>query len=219
MKVLVVDDDFRNIFAMTALLERGHAERARGRERHRCARRRSNGTPDIDIVLMDIMMPSMDGYATIRAIRRSISSRPSHPRGDRQGGARGARALPRRRCQRLRPQAGRHRRAAGAHRPVAPGVWPSPRHDPSIPASRRARPRPAEHCRVHGRQPPVSVLIVDDNPAKRLALRAGAAAARLRDRRGRLRAGRPALRDGAGLRGHPARRPHAGHGRVRNRRR
>ena len=34
-KVLIVDDDFRNIFALTALLERGHLEVARGRERPR----------------------------------------------------------------------------------------------------------------------------------------------------------------------------------------
>ena len=68
LKILVVDDDFRNIFAMTALLERGHADvivAESGAEAIAVLER----TPDIDIVLMDIMMPVMDGYETIRAIR------------------------------------------------------------------------------------------------------------------------------------------------------
>jgi signal transduction histidine kinase/CheY-like chemotaxis protein len=68
LKVLLVDDDFRNIFAMTALLERGHAEvivAESGAE----AIAALNRMPDMDLVLMDIMMPIMDGYTTIRAIR------------------------------------------------------------------------------------------------------------------------------------------------------
>jgi signal transduction histidine kinase/HAMP domain-containing protein/ActR/RegA family two-component response regulator len=67
-KVLVVDDDFRNIFAMTALLERGHADVVVA-ESGPDALALLDRVPDIDIVLMDIMMPIMDGYATIRAIR------------------------------------------------------------------------------------------------------------------------------------------------------
>jgi signal transduction histidine kinase/CheY-like chemotaxis protein/HAMP domain-containing protein len=68
-KALIIDDDFRNIFALTTLLERGHLEVV-------SAESGEDGitvlkqTPDIDIVLMDIMMPVMDGYATIRAIRK-----------------------------------------------------------------------------------------------------------------------------------------------------
>jgi two-component system chemotaxis sensor kinase CheA len=67
-KVLVVDDDYRNVFALTALLERGHAE-VRTAESGADAIAVLKSTPDIHIVLMDIMMPVMDGYATMRAIR------------------------------------------------------------------------------------------------------------------------------------------------------
>ena len=67
-KVLVVDDDFRNIFAMTALLERGNAVVAVA-ESGPDAIAILEESSDVDVVLMDIMMPVMDGYATIRAIR------------------------------------------------------------------------------------------------------------------------------------------------------
>ncbi len=68
-KVLIVDDDVRNIFALTSMLERYQMEVLYA----------ENGTdgiaelqqnPDIDIVLMDIMMPEMDGYETMSAIRQ-----------------------------------------------------------------------------------------------------------------------------------------------------
>ena len=67
-KVLVVDDDFRNIFALSALLERGHAA-VTVAESGQDAIAILQQMPDIDIVLMDIMMPGMDGYTTMRAIR------------------------------------------------------------------------------------------------------------------------------------------------------
>jgi CheY-like chemotaxis protein len=68
-KVLVIDDDLRNIFALTSVLEERqlnvlHAENGRSG----IEVLRSN--PDIDIVLIDIMMPEMDGYETTRAIRQ-----------------------------------------------------------------------------------------------------------------------------------------------------
>jgi len=66
--VLVVDDDFRNIFALSALLERGHAA-VTVAESGQDAIAILQQMPDIDIMLMDIMMPGMDGYATMRAIR------------------------------------------------------------------------------------------------------------------------------------------------------
>jgi CheY-like chemotaxis protein len=67
-KVLVIDDDFRNIFALKSLLERGGLDvisAESGEEGLEILGR----TPDVDIVLVDIMMPVMDGYAAIRAMR------------------------------------------------------------------------------------------------------------------------------------------------------
>jgi HAMP domain-containing protein/CheY-like chemotaxis protein/GAF domain-containing protein len=67
-RVLVVDDDIRNIFALTSLLEQHHLQVLYA-ETGRDALEILQNTPDIDIVLMDVMMPEMDGYETIRAIR------------------------------------------------------------------------------------------------------------------------------------------------------
>ena len=65
---LVVDDDARNVFALTVLLERqGITVIGAGGGAEAIATLRS--TPGIDIVFMDIMMPIMDGYATMRALR------------------------------------------------------------------------------------------------------------------------------------------------------
>jgi CheY-like chemotaxis protein len=68
-KVLVVDDDIRNIFAMTSILE-PYGMRVVSAETGRGAIEVLQTMPDIDCVLMDIMMPDMDGYDTMRAIRK-----------------------------------------------------------------------------------------------------------------------------------------------------
>ena len=67
-KILVVDDDFRNIFTLSALLEHSDAE-VTVAESGIEALAMLKQLPDIDIVLMDIAMPVMDGYAAIRAVR------------------------------------------------------------------------------------------------------------------------------------------------------
>jgi len=68
-KVLVVDDDVRNIFALTTVLEQ-HDLQVVHAENGRAGIEVLFNTPDVDGVLMDIMMPEMDGYETMRAIRQ-----------------------------------------------------------------------------------------------------------------------------------------------------
>jgi signal transduction histidine kinase/HAMP domain-containing protein/ActR/RegA family two-component response regulator len=67
--VLIVDDDFRNIFALTALLERGNLEVVASQSGVEALAILDKRT-DIDIVLMDIMMPVMNGYETMTEIRK-----------------------------------------------------------------------------------------------------------------------------------------------------
>jgi CheY-like chemotaxis protein len=67
-KVLVVDDDVRNIFALTAMLERQQMEVFSvdsGKE----AIETLEANPDVDIALVDVMMPEMDGYETMARMR------------------------------------------------------------------------------------------------------------------------------------------------------
>ena len=73
-KVLVVDDDMRNIFALSSVLERrGMVVLTAGTGREAISMLES--TPDVAICLMDIMMPEMDGYATMQVIRQNPSFR------------------------------------------------------------------------------------------------------------------------------------------------
>jgi CheY-like chemotaxis protein len=72
--VLVVDDDVRNIFALSSALERRGMTvltATTGRE----ALEKLESTPGVAIVLMDVMMPEMDGYQTMRAIRQKPALR------------------------------------------------------------------------------------------------------------------------------------------------
>ncbi len=73
-KVLVVDDDVRNIFALSSVLERrGMTVLTAGTGRE--AIKTLENTRDMGIVLMDIMMPEMDGYETMQVIRQNPALR------------------------------------------------------------------------------------------------------------------------------------------------
>ena len=68
-KILIVDDDVRNVFALTSVLEASGMEvlyAENGREGIELLRQ----NPEVDLVLMDIMMPELDGYETTRVIRQ-----------------------------------------------------------------------------------------------------------------------------------------------------
>ncbi len=67
-KVLIIDDDIRNIFALSSLLER-HGVNVLTATAGADAIALIDETPDVALVLVDIMMPQMDGYQTIRLIR------------------------------------------------------------------------------------------------------------------------------------------------------
>jgi HAMP domain-containing protein/CheY-like chemotaxis protein/signal transduction histidine kinase len=71
-KVLVVDDDVRNIFALSSVLER-RGMTVLTADTGKRAIATLDSTPDVAIVLMDIMMPDMDGYETMRVIRQNPS--------------------------------------------------------------------------------------------------------------------------------------------------
>ena len=117
-KVLVVDDDARNIFALTTVLENQEMEvlsATNGRQ----AIEIINATPDLSVVLMDIMMPEMDGYETMREIRKDpqVPHAP-HPVAHRQGDEGRPREVPGGGRLRLHRQTCQHRPAAVA----APGL-------------------------------------------------------------------------------------------------
>src|SRR5581483_3810026 len=69
-KVLIVDDDIRNIFALTAMLER-QGMRVVSVDNGKDAIRIAGEDPELQIALVDVMMPEMDGYATMRRMRQT----------------------------------------------------------------------------------------------------------------------------------------------------
>ncbi len=71
--VLIVDDDVRNLFALTTAFERYHIN-AITAESGKEAIGILQQSDDIDVILMDIMMPEMDGYETMQKIRNEIVS-------------------------------------------------------------------------------------------------------------------------------------------------
>ncbi|HET6231761.1 MAG TPA: HAMP domain-containing protein [Longimicrobiaceae bacterium] len=71
-KIMVVDDDVRNIFSLTSVLE-SQGMNVVFAENGRDAIETLKANPDVDLVLMDVMMPEMDGYETTKAIREMES--------------------------------------------------------------------------------------------------------------------------------------------------
>jgi CheY-like chemotaxis protein len=68
-KVLIVDDDMRNIFSLTSALEQ-HGMSVIFAENGLEGIEKLKANPDVDVMLVDIMMPEMDGYETMREIRK-----------------------------------------------------------------------------------------------------------------------------------------------------
>jgi CheY-like chemotaxis protein len=68
--VLVIDDDIRNIFALTSVLE-SYAVNVLHAENGRAGIETLDLHPDVDLVLLDIMMPELDGYETLQRIREN----------------------------------------------------------------------------------------------------------------------------------------------------
>jgi CheY-like chemotaxis protein len=73
-KVLVVDDDVRNIFALTSVLE-SHGLEVLYAENGKDGIAVLERNPDVNVVLMDVMMPEMDGYETMKAIRKDPANK------------------------------------------------------------------------------------------------------------------------------------------------
>ena len=147
--VLLVDDDSRNIFALSSVLERRGMQvltATTGRE----AIELIEQTPELAIVLMDIMMPEMDGYQTIENIRGNpgLPAAADH-RPDRQSDEGRPREMPGGGRLRLSRQAGEHRAAALRVAHVAASLGFA--------------------MQVHATNDKVNVLLVDDQPAKLLA--------------------------------------------------
>jgi len=68
--VLIVDDDVRNVFALTAALEQRFGMSVIYADNGTDGIELLRSTPHVDVVLMDVMMPGVDGYETIRRMRK-----------------------------------------------------------------------------------------------------------------------------------------------------
>jgi len=69
IKILIVDDDMRNVFALSSVLEEANLKVVVGRNGKEGIEQLSQH-PGTNLVLMDIMMPEMDGYEAMREIRK-----------------------------------------------------------------------------------------------------------------------------------------------------
>ncbi len=153
-KVLVVDDDIRNIFALNSLLERHQMQvitATNGQE----AINLVETTDDLSLVLMDVMMPEMDGYETMRRIRRQPDFRMLPIIALTAKAMKGrSREMPRGRGFGLCRKARQYRPAAIARTLVAA----------SMKQARSSR-RPALPTPISEK---VNILLVDDQPARLL---------------------------------------------------
>ena len=69
--VLLVDDDMRNLFALTQILQ-SNGIRVNVAKNGKQGLELLNAHPETDLVLMDIMMPEMDGYECMKKIRKQV---------------------------------------------------------------------------------------------------------------------------------------------------
>jgi signal transduction histidine kinase len=152
-KILVVDDDVRNIFALSSVLER-YNMKVIAAHTGLDAIRLLEQTPDISLVLLDIMMPEMDGYETMRRIRgKSQFQLPADHHAHREGDEGRPREVPRSGCLGLHREAGRQRAPFVAATCMAAALSGQLRVSPA--AGERA-----------------NILLVDDTPARLLTYEA-----------------------------------------------